>query len=134
VALVPDSDVVGPWVCERTGGTWTPQDSVAIGWEKNGALVAGVVFDLYNGASICMHVASDGSKRWLTREFRRFCFRYAFEQLKVKKVIGIVPSTNEDALKFDANLGFIEEHRITDAHPEGDLVLLSMTKQQCRWL
>lgn len=132
--IVTDSDRVGPWVCESTGGTWTPQDSTALGWEKDGKLVAGVVFDLYNGASICIHVASDGSKRWMTREFRRFCFDYAFNQAKVKKIIGIVPSNNVEALRFDRKLGFVEEARIADAHPQGDLILLTMTRQQCPWL
>lgn len=132
--IVTDSARVGPWVCERTGGTWTPQDSTALGWEKDGKLVAGVVFDLYNGASICIHVASDGSKRWMTREFRRICFDYAFNQAKVKKIIGIVPSNNVEALRFDRKLGFVEEARIADAHPQGDLILLTMTRQQCPWL
>lgn len=81
-----------------------------------------------------MHVASDGTKKWLNREFLRFAFVYAFDQMKVRKLIGIVPSNNEQALKFDLNLGFSEEARIKDAHPQGDLILLSMTRQACRWI
>jgi RimJ/RimL family protein N-acetyltransferase len=132
--IVTDSARVGPWVCQRTGGTWSPVDSVAVGLEKNGELVAGVTFDHFNGASLCMHVASDGSKRWLNREFLRFCFQYAFDQAKVKKVIGLVPSSNTQALRFDLHLGFSEEARIKDAHPEGDLLILTMTRPQCRWI
>jgi RimJ/RimL family protein N-acetyltransferase len=132
--IVTDAARVGPWVCEKTGGVWSPSDATAIGLEKNGELVAGVVYDHFNGASICMHVASDGSKKWLNREYLRFCFQYAFDQAKVKKVIGIVPSSNEDALRFDLHLGFSEEARIKNAHPQGDLILLTMTRQQCRWI
>lgn len=122
---------VGSWVCERTGGSYT--EGSTVGLEKDGKLVAGVLYDHYNGASIAMHVAAEG-KRWLNRDYLWFCFWYPFEQLKVKKVIGLVPSTNEAALKFDLHLGFVEEGRIADAVPDGDLILLTMTRQQCRYL
>lgn len=123
--------IVGPWVCDRTGGTYT--EGTTIGLEKDGALVAGVLYDHYNGASIAMHVAAVG-KRWMTREFLHFCFWYPFKQLKVKKVIGMVPSSNEQAMRFDKHLGFREEARVKDAHPEGDLVILTMTEKDCRFL
>lgn len=132
--IVTDAAIVGPWVCEKTGGVWSPVDSTAIGLEKNGKLVAGVVYDHFNGASVCLHVASDGTRAWLNREFLRFAFLYPFDQMKVKKIIGIVPSNNVEALRFDRKLGFVEEARIKDAHPQGDLILFTMTRQQCRWL
>lgn len=122
---------VGQWVCQRTGGTFS--EGTAIGFAEGERLIAGVLYDNYNGASICMHVAGEG-KRWMTREYLRICFDYPFNQLKVRKVIGLVPSSTPEVVAFDKNLGFIEEHRIRDAHPRGDLVILSMTKQQCRFL
>lgn len=122
---------VGEWVCARTNGSYT--EGVAIGLERDGVLIAGVLYDHYNGASIAMHVAAEG-KQWLNRDYLWFCFWYPFEQLKVNKVIGPVPSTNEAALRFDKHLGFIEEARIKDGAPGGDLILLTMTRQQCRYL
>lgn len=132
--VMREPDRVGRWVCERTGGVWSPVDAWAIGLERDGQLVAGVVYDHFNGASVAMHVASDGSKRWLNRPFLRFCFDYAFMRLKVKKVIGMVPSNNQAALEFDKHLGFVEEARLKDAHPGGDLIFVTMTRAQCRWL
>jgi RimJ/RimL family protein N-acetyltransferase len=132
--VVGEDSRVGPWVCERTGGVWSPVDAIAVGLEKGGELVAGVIYDHYNGASVCMHVASDGSRQWLNKGFLQFCFEYAFDRLKVKKVIGMVPSDNVPALQFDARLGFSEEARIKDACPGGDLILLTMTRPQCRWI
>lgn len=126
-----EDERVGSWVCERTGGTYV--EGATVGLEKNGQLVAGVLYDHFNKASISMHVAAEG-KHWLNREYLWFCFFYPFEQLKVRKVIGVVPSVNKKALKFDKHLGFVEEGRLKDAHPEGDLVLLTMTKDQCRHL
>lgn len=132
--VIGQDDRVGRWVCERTGGTWSPADARAIGLERNGELVAGVVYDHYNGASVCMHVASDGSRSWLNRAYLKYCFEYPFNHMKVRKIIGEVPSNNEDALRFDKHLGFREEARIADAAPGGDIILLTMTRAQCRWL
>lgn len=122
---------VGDWVCARTGGSGYVE-GVAIGWERNGQLTAGVLVDHYNGASACLHVAGDG-KKWLTREFLYFVFGYVFEQLKLNVVIGLVPSWNTQALRFDLHLGFVEKCRIPGAVPDGDLVILTMTRGQCRW-
>lgn len=123
---------VGDWVCARTGGSGFVE-GVAIGWERDGQLIAGVLVDHYNGASACLHVAGDG-KKWLTREFLHFVFGYVFEQLKLHVVIGLVPSWNTQALRFDLHLGFVEQCRIPAATPGGDLVILTMAREQCRWL
>lgn len=123
-------EIVGRWVCSRTGGTFS--GGTALGLQKSGELVAGVLYDNYNGASVCMHVAGEG--RWMNRDFLWYAFHYPFNEMKVKKIIGLVPSVAENVLQFDEHIGFVEEHRIADAHPEGDLVILSMTREQCRFL
>lgn len=129
--IVFDSERIGPWVCERTGGRYEPLTSTAIGMEDEGAITAGVVYDMFNGRSICMHVAIE---RPVSRKFTRMAFDYPFNQLKVSKVLGLVDSTNEKALRFDRLLGFVEEARIEGAGKTGDLLILSMTRQQCRWI
>ncbi len=129
--ITTDASIVGPWVCERTGGQYEAGTSTAIGWLTDGNLTAGCLFDMYNGASICMHVAAD---RPVTKAYTKYCFQYVFCQLKVKKAIGLVDSINDRALRFDHKLGFVEEARIANATKDGDLVILTMTKEQCRWL
>lgn len=129
--IVTDKDRIGPWVCERTGGLYEPSTSTAIGMEEDGVLTGGVVYDQFNGRSICMHVALE---KPVSRRFTRMAFAYPFNQLKVHKVIGLVDSTNEKALRFDRLLGFVEEARIESAGKSGDLVILTMTRQQCRWV
>jgi len=133
--VVGEDDRVGPWVCARVGGyPWVKGEATTVGLEHNGELVAGVTYDRWNGVSLMMHVASDGSKRWLNRRFLWFCFHYPFDQLGAKKVIGTVEATNHAALAFDKHLGFIEEGRLKDACPGGDLILLTMTPEQCRYI
>lgn len=129
--IVFDTPRIGEWVCARTGGKFEASTSTAIGFETDGALTAGVLYDMFNGRSICMHVAIE---KPVTREFTRTCFDYPFNQLKVHKVLGLVDSTNAAALRFDKHLGFVEEARIEGAGKTGDLVILTMTRDQCRWI
>lgn len=109
-------------------------EGVAIGLEEDGRLIAATLFDMYNGASIAMHVAAVPGCRWITREYLAVCFGYPFAQLGVRKIIGLVSSANRQAQRFDEHLGFVLEGTLKDAHPDGDLLLYSMSKEQCRWL
>lgn len=127
-----DKDEVGPWVCSKFGSVFTKQDTEAIGLKKSGHLIAGVLYDNYNFRSIAMHVAGEGN--WLNREYLWLCFHYPFVQLGVNKVIGFVSSANEKALNFDLRLGFKHESTIKDAAKDGDILILTMTKEQCPWL
>ena len=130
--IVTDASTIGPWVCKRTGGSYHG-DGTTIGIEKDGELIAGVLFDQYNGSSACMHVAAVPGKRWMTREYLKVCFDYPFRQLKLKKLIGLVDSTNKEGLAFDIHLGFVTEAVIKDASKYGDLHILTMTPAQCRF-
>ncbi|UGQ44973.1 GNAT family N-acetyltransferase [Massilia endophytica] len=124
---------VGAFVSTILGGAcWSSYQ--AIGLEDEGQLIAGVVFDNYNGASVCMHVAALPGKRWLTREFLWYAFYYPFEELKVRRITGLVAEGNAAARKFDEHLGFRLETRLKDADPTGDLLVYCMTKADCRFL
>lgn len=129
--IVFDVDRIALWVCERAGGAYYPGSCQGIAMEEDGVLTAGVLYDQFNGRSVCMHVAIE---KPVSRRFTRMAFDYPFNQMKVQKVIGLVDSTNTKALRFDKMLGFIEEARIADAGRCGDLTILTMTRQQCRWI
>ena len=70
----------------------------------------------------------------MNREFLWYCFYYPFEQLQVKKILGLVESDNAEARKLDEHLGFTLEATLKDAAPKGDLLIYSMTRDQCKWL
>lgn len=132
--VVGQRERVGAWVAERVRASCGWANYEAIGLEKDGRLIAGVVFDSYvAGARCCMHVAGDG-KTWLNREYLWFCFHYAFEQMGCKVVIGLVNADNDDALRFDRHIGFKEVARIPDGAGDCDLVVLAMQRKTCRWL
>lgn len=121
------------WTAERTGGSYFAGSGKGIGWERDGKLVAGVLFDNYTGRSVQMHVGSDGDG-WLVRSFLRACYSYPFNQLKVNKVVAIVDSENKASMRFCLHLGYVEEGVIKDAGKYGDLHILTMTRQQCRFI
>jgi hypothetical protein len=127
-----DKDLVGQWVARHTSAIFTPENSSCIGLlNKEGQLIAGVWYEAYTKTSIIAHIAIQGQ---ITKEFLFTIFDYPFVQLGVNKIIGPVNSNNLDALKLDKNFGFMEEARIKDAYPDGDMVLLTLTKDKCRFL
>lgn len=123
---------MGKWIQQRGGGFFR-EGTKCIGFEKNGELVSGVMYDFYNGASVYAHIAADG-KYWMNREYLWFLFHYAFEQLKVNVIIGLVPSYNLQARRFDEHLGFKLLVEIPDADPEGSTLIYIMKKSDCKWL
>jgi RimJ/RimL family protein N-acetyltransferase len=70
----------------------------------------------------------------VTRRAISAVFEYPFYQLGVKKVLGFVNSENLKALSFDLRLGFEVEAIVNDVYERGDLYILSMTREKCRWL
>lgn len=107
----------------------------AIGLESDGQLIAGVVFDGRIGGSIMMHVASDGSRHWMTPAYMAACFGYAFNQEKVNLIIGLVRADNNDARRFDEHLGFKQNGLLPQACMDGtDLIVYGMLKDQCRYI
>jgi hypothetical protein len=119
------------WLCERIGLVASPALR-CIGVLRNSTIVGCVGFDQHNGASLVMHCA--GEAGWLTLKFLRVVFQYAFNVCKVKMVIGLVPSGNKDALRFNTHLGFKTRLVLEDAHPDGALVLMTMLRGECRYI
>ena len=122
---------VGHWVAGKMNGSFSSATGTAIGLERDGSLVAGVMYENFNMQSITAHMAITGR---LTRSFLGAIFRYAFEKCGVHKVILPISSGNVKSNKFAKKLGFIEEARIRDAAPDGDIVILCLAKNECKYL
>ena len=128
-----DGEHVAKWVGERLAildwGSCT-----AIGVERSGELIAGVVYNRYSWPDICMHVAAVEKSGWLTKRNLAVFFGYPFNQLNCKRVTALVPSKNAHALQFDLKLGFQYEGFLRDGMPDDDLIVLGMLKKDCKWL
>lgn len=124
---------VSLWVAKQCGAVGYTGGRQTLGLEQDGELVAGVVYDNWNRASIHAHIAVLPNV-WPTREFLRVGFSYPFQQLRVNKLLGFVGSGNVAARRLDEHLGFVLEATLEAAHPDGALLVYSMTREQCRWL
>jgi RimJ/RimL family protein N-acetyltransferase len=123
-----------PWAQERIGVAFR-RDAYTIGLEKDGELVAVVVFDSFSQTDACMHIASDGTRAWMNKSLLIAAFAYPFVQLGLLRVTGLVPATNSDALAFDEHLGFVREGFHPRAGPAGcDLVSLGLLREHCRFI
>ena len=133
MSLIIGKEVVG-WVARRTnefGGFGT---DIGIGWMRGGLIVAGVAYADWNGPNVVCHIASDGTRRWATREYLWTIFDYPFNQLNVKRITVCVGEGNSDSRRFVQHLGFGLESTLLKAHPTGDLLIYSMFKEQCQWI
>jgi RimJ/RimL family protein N-acetyltransferase len=123
----------GDQIAKQARCTFDPKRDIVISNLRGNELLGGVIYTEYTGTSIKIHVASF-SKRWISRDGLWLVFDYAFNQLGVKKIIGVIRLSNLKAFDFNQHLGFNVETRIRDVFPDGDAVVMGMYRAQCRWL
>lgn len=128
------SEILLPWAAEVIGVRGFREDARALGIGSLDRLRAVVVYDTFSACDCNMHIASDGSGHWCTRELLIHSFAYPFIQLGLRRVTGVVPASNEKALRFDTKLGFVREGYCPKALPNDDVVILGMTRDRCRFI
>jgi RimJ/RimL family protein N-acetyltransferase len=110
-------------------------DAKAIGVRSDGGLTGVVVFDSFTTTGCWIHVASDGSRRWLTREFILKVFAYPFIQLGYPRLNAFVSVDNHASRDFCSGFGFSVEGHLREAGAHGeDLIIFGMLRRECRWL
>ena len=122
---------MGHWVAKKIRGSFNPSGDRAIGLERNGEPVAGVIYEDWNGKSVVCHIAIEGR---LSRNFLYAIFHYPFKALGVDKIIAPVSESNLEARMLVEHMGFTEEARLLDAHPDGDVLFFTMTPDRCRFI
>jgi RimJ/RimL family protein N-acetyltransferase len=120
------------WITGVLGMQFSPY-ATFIGQEIDGEVKAVVAFDNILDKSCEMHTAAI-VPNWISKDLLWACFDYPFNILKVKVILATVASSNTEALKLDRHLGFVDKAYIEDAHIDGDLVILAMRRENCRWL
>ena len=126
-------DAVVEWVARKTNDYGNFGCARGIGWERNGRIVAGVAYAEWNGPNVVCHIASDGSKRWLTRKYLWTIFDFPFQKLGCGRITVCVGEGNSASRRFVEHLGFALEAKLRRAHPTGDLMVYAMFKEGCRW-
>lgn len=108
-------------------------DGVVSRIDAAGDLCGGFILTNYNGAIVMIHMAGSVAY-WATPELVWLMFDYAFVHLGCRKVLCTACSTNENALDQIRRSGFKDEHRIEGGTVKGDLLMLSMSREDCKWL
>lgn len=128
------ADALISWAEARCGGAFRP-DAKAIGLERDGQLIASVVFDNHSPGSCCISVASDGSRRWLTRDFLVHVFAYPFLQCGYRRLTALIAASNADSQRFCTSCGFTHEGTMRAGAPGGeDMLILGLLREECRFL
>lgn len=123
------------WAAKRIGIDNFRPDAVTITAIKDGEIAAVTVFDTFSGNDCQVHVASDGSRQWLTRQYLHMVFAYPFLQLKLRRITSLVSEKNAPSLNFCQQSGFTREGCLRKAAERGEnLILFGMLREECRWI
>lgn len=123
-----------PWA-EEVIGVKFRDDARTIGRvDRSGNIIAAVVFDTFSECDVNIHCASDGSRRWLTRDFLVSVFSFPFIQCGLRRITGIVASKNLDSIRFILHCGFSVEGRLHDAMPDDDVIIFGLRRADCRFI
>ena len=110
-----------------------PQTTQCIGQLKDGNLVAVAGYTNFMPKACEIHIGSVG-EHWASKDFIWAVFDYPFNKLGLSVILGQICADNTDALKLNRHLGFKVVAEIPDAHMSGDLVIMAMKKEECRFL
>jgi RimJ/RimL family protein N-acetyltransferase len=122
---------VGHWVANKIDGSYWEEKSQAIGLEKDGEIIAGVIYESYNGRSLVVHLAIEGR---INKKFLAAVFGYGFNSCGIEKAIAPVSSSNNKIKTLVEKMGFVKEATIKDADPKGDVEIYTMRRKDCRFL
>lgn len=131
--LVYNDENLIPWASKIIG--FTPRsDAKAMGWKESGRLRAVVIWDNFGECDCNIHIAGDGTPHWFKRQFMIALFMHPFVQWNMRRVTGLVASYNTKSLRFTRHIGFVDEGYLKNALPDGDLVVLGMLREHCRFI
>ena len=125
---IVQGDSVGAWVAQQTTGSYH-YNATAIGLEREGQVVAGVIYESFMDTTITCHIAIAGR---VNKKFLRAIFDYPFRVCNVDKIIAPVIADNDKSIKLVKNMGFTEEARIKRSN--GDMIFFTMLKDNCKFL
>lgn len=128
-----DHDVM-MWVADRVPGFQPSTGAKALGVVRDGKIIAGVVYDQWNGVHVLASIAAD-TPGWASKSSLFHLFSYPFETLGCEAISVLVPSSNLQSLNLATKLGFEPEAIVTfAAHDGSSLIVMKMFREKCRWI
>jgi hypothetical protein len=128
------------WFAERIGhdAVWHTDDARVIahviddgGVAREENVLCVVLLNHWTPTTCEANIASDGTKRWFSREFARNVYSYVFEHGGRSRINFTVSPDNTAAVTMHEKLGHKREALLEDAYGEGrDAILYGYTKRQ----
>lgn len=104
-----------------------------LGITKGGDLIGSVVYSALRHSNIEIHIHTI-DKYWCNRRTLRAIFEYPFVELGLNRVTATTDPAIPAVCNFLNRIGFVEEGRLRRCKPDGgDILILGMTRQECRW-
>ena len=131
--IIADDPEAGLAIATRAETRFDPRRDRSIVRYVDGKLAGGVIYVNYTGASAFLHMAGF-VPGWCTKELLVSIFHFPFVTLRCGKLFAQVPQWKTDALNYDLRVGFKVETFIEGVYKEGGVFLLSMLREECRWV
>jgi len=126
---------VSEWIVERIPYLKPSENARALGVVKNGKLVAGVMYENWNGVHVEVAIAVEPRVIWANKRTLHALFYYPFVTLGCKAVSVSAGATNLPSINLATKLGFQMEAIVKfAAHDGSDLIVLKMFRQNCKWI
>ena len=133
--LVGDTLRVHRFLADRGVRVPLSTDCKSIGLERDGVLVAGVLYQGFNGQNIWVHLAGSDGGRWMSRRFLRYGFAYPFVELGVQRLSAMVDASNAASRRLVEHMGYRLEATLQGAAADGgDTLIYVMRRHECRFL
>jgi hypothetical protein len=130
--ICTDKVLIGPWVADRCGMVWTPENSQAIGWiQSDGTITAGVIYQDFTGKSVMAHISCENP---IVPGFLFVIFDYPFNQIGVEQIIAPIVESNTKSIGLARRMGFQPVCRIPDYRADGGLIFFALKRKHCRFL
>jgi RimJ/RimL family protein N-acetyltransferase len=109
-------------------------ECAALGVVRDGQLVGGVVFTMFSGHDIHVHMAFD-SPRWATPQTLRELYSYPFRQLPCVRMTAPISRKNKRMRRLAEGLGFeLEGVMRKGLDGKDDLMIYGTLRDKCRWV
>ena len=128
-------DLVIRWASRAIPDFIPSPGAKALGVVHQGNLVAGVIYERFNGVHMEVSITARKGVLWARPAVLRHLFGYPFNQMGCVAISALVPMSNLWSLSLATNLGFEPEAYVKFAAPDGSpMVVLKMFRENCRWI
>ncbi|MGZ5029072.1 MAG: hypothetical protein ACXWAT_00595 [Methylobacter sp.] len=127
-----DSDMTRcqAWIAKEYGAVGGDM-VMLLGLERDGVLVAVTGFNYFNGKSAHQHFYIKKGQ-YPTKNFAWFMFYYPFYQAGLDVLIAIIPESNKAIVRLAKHAGYVEKYTLEDTHPDGNMIVWTMSKSDCK--